>query len=312
MSGLFFALLLVANGSPASAPSALDDIRRLAKKAEAHADAAWVRGFLGAAQALASHGTRTFFRSADKKKAYTAEQAEALPPAERAALKQIDSDDGYYYARIADPLGYWRPLEVLAQHGFEPKRKRVLDFGYGSIGQLQMLAALGADVAGIEVDPVLPLLYAGETKVRTLNGYFPRDAALVEKAGGGYDLWMSKNTLKRGYVNPPDGTHPIDLGGDAAFLGHVNRMLKPGGLFYIYNFGPGPAAPGKPYLPMADIACPFARQEIQDAGFEVLDYDADDTPRGRAAAKILEWDKGPDAMDVEHDLFARYTLARRK
>jgi SAM-dependent methyltransferase len=312
VTALLVALLVHADGGAAPMPSALEDIWRLAKKAEPRAEAAWVRAFLAAAQQLPSHPPQTFFRTADKKRAYTASHASAAPAAERATLKRIDADDGFYYARIADPLGYWRPFEVLAARGFEPEHKRVLDFGYGSIGQLKMLAALEADVTGIEVDPVLPLLYAGEMQVRVLNGYFPKDAALVAQAGDGYDLWMSKNTLKRGYVNPPDGSHSIDLSGDATFLGQVHRMLKPGGLFFIYNFGPGPASPGKPYIPMADIACPFAKKTIESAGFEVLFYDEDDTAPGRASAKILEWDKVPDAMDVEHDLFARYTLARRK
>ena len=310
MTGALLAVLLL-HADAGAPPPVLQEVRRLAKKAEPQANG-WVRSFLAQAQSLPSHAPQTFFRTSDKKKAYSEAQSRALPETERAALKRIDASDDYYYARVADPLGYWRPLEVLAEHGFEPKLKRIIDFGYGSIGHLKMLYALGAGVTGIEVDPVLPLLYAPEKDIRILNGYFPNDAALVAELGDGYDLWMSKNTLKRGYVNPPDGTHPIDLGGDGAFLGHVHRMLKPGGLFYIYNFGPGPAARGKPYLPMSDIACPFAKKAIEDAGFEVLAYDSDDTAKGRAAAKILEWDQGPDAMDIEHDLFARYTLARRK
>ncbi len=321
MNALLLAVVLTADAGPSDAgtpPPVLDEIRRLAKKAEPTAKSPWVKAFLHAAQALPPAPKLVLFHSADKKTWLTEVEAKKLPEAERAQLVRQEDDDELYYARVADPLGYLRAFDVLAATGFDPKGKKVLDLGYGSIGQLKMLAAIGADVTGIEVHPALPLLYAkengkqGKGKVTVLHGYFPKDEALVKAAGGGYDLWMSKNTLKKGYVRPDSGTAQIDVGTDEAFLGKVHDMLRPKGLFYIYNFGPAPVPPGKPAIPMADIRCPFSKEALEKAGFEVLAFDVSDDAEGRASAKVLEWDQGPDAFDVEKDLFARYTLARRK
>jgi len=38
--------------------------------------------------------------------------------------------------------------------------KRILDFGYGTVGHLRLLASLGADMVGVEVDPLLRALYS--------------------------------------------------------------------------------------------------------------------------------------------------------
>ena len=84
-------------------------------------------------------------------------------------------------------------------------------------------------------------------------------------------------------------------------------MLKPGGYFFIYNLAP---AQGKPYLPMADGRCPWSRELLQAAGFEVLAYDADDSTRARQMGHLLEWDS--DGDDLKKNLFATYTLLRRK
>jgi len=139
----------------------------------------------------------------------------------------------------------------------------------------------------------------------------------VKQVGDGYDLFISKNTLKRGYVHPEKPVPPrstIDLGvSDLEFAKLVAGMLKPGGLFYIYNLSPAPAPPDKPYLPMADGRCPFAKETLEAAGFEVLAYDVVDDDAARAMGKALGWDQDPqDPFDVEHDLFSHYTIARRK
>jgi hypothetical protein len=51
---------------------------------------------------------------------------------------------------------------------------------------------------------------------------------------------------------------------------------------------------------------------LEDAGFMVLAFEKDDTPAARAMARSLGWDKGEDAMDVENDLFAQFTLCRKR
>ena len=79
-----------------------------------------------------------------------------------------------------------------------------------------------------------------------------------------YDLVLSKNTLKRGYIHPERPTEDrklIKLGvDDRAFVQAVYDMLEPGGLFLIYNLCPAQAPPDQPYIPWADGRCPFDRR----------------------------------------------------
>src|SRR5262249_38653107 len=157
------------------------------------------------------------------------------------------------------PLAYALPLEVLGRAGVaDVAGRKVLDFGYGTVGHLRLLAALGADVTGVDVDPMLPALYAGPRdqglirghggpggRLRLIDGRFPADPAVARAVGGGYDLVLSKNTLKRGYVHPAGPVDPrrrLDLGvDDAAFLRVLHGSLKPGGYVLIYNLSPAPA-----------------------------------------------------------------------
>jgi hypothetical protein len=153
---------------------------------------------------------------------------------------------------------------------------------------------------------------AGKGRVALAIGRYPADEAVRARVGGGLDLFLSKNTLKRGYVHPDSGRAPIDLGmGAAAFLKTLHAALKPGGYVLIYNLGPAPSPPGQPYKAMADIRTPFSRADWEAAGFRVEALDRDDTGAARAMAAALGWDKGAGAMDLQKDLFATYTLARR-
>ncbi len=319
MTALLALLLAAAPDAGAPPEPALAQIKRLGAKLEPHVAAPWVKAWVRTAQELEPVAPRTWYCRKDR--SGCVEEA----PKDLTGFVRRDVDDAYFYARITDPLGYARAFDVLARHGFSPNGRKVLDFGYGNAGQLLMLAKLGADVHGIEVDPVLPLAYAGVVgavkgkgagRLAVHHGFFAKDAALVKEVGGGYDLFLSKNTLKRGYVHPeekvPDDRR-IDLGlGDDAFLAQVFGMLKPGGLFFIYNLAPAPAPPGKPFVQAADGRTPFSREAYQKAGFEVLAFDAVDDEAARAMARVLEWDKDPESpMDVERELFAKYTLARR-
>ncbi|HEU5319852.1 MAG TPA: hypothetical protein VFX28_03570, partial [Methylomirabilota bacterium] len=257
------------------------------------------------------------------------QDALALPEAERAALQRVEAGEEVYYARYSTPLAYARPLEILAAEGFVPQGRRLVDFGYGNVGQLKLLALLGAHAAGIEVDPMLPLLYAAENgpvqardrtqgHLQLLHGRFPTDAALVTELGTGYDLFLSKNTLKRGYVHPEKPVpqrQRIDLGvSDAEYVRAVRRLLKPGGFLLIYNLSPAPAPPDKPYIPWADGRSPFSAETLKAEGFDVLAFDRDDSAEARAMARVLGWDAGEQPMNLEKDLFGTYTLAvaRRK
>lgn len=320
--GTLLALVLLSLPDGGPPPSTLEEIQRLAMKLEPAVESPWVKRWLRAARELPPVTPRTCWCTKDRAACWPTK-----PEGERRELVERTVDDTYFYARAADPLGYARAFDVLAAAGFSPKGKKILDFGYGNVGQLAMLARLGADAHGIEVDPLLPLAYArtvGPVRARdgtkgrlaVHHGYFPKVAALVSEVGRGYALFISKNTLKRGYVHPsqpvPAGQR-IDLGSDEAFLKAVHQSLAPGGLFFIYNLSPAKAKPGQPYKPMADGECPFPKEQLERAGFEVLAFDVTDDTAARAMGRTLEWDQdGDDPWNLEEDLFARYTLARRR
>jgi hypothetical protein len=144
----------------------------------------------------------------------------------------------------------------------------------------------------------------------------------VKTAGGGYDLFISKNTLKKGYIHPDrpltaeQEKRQVSLKvSDDEFMAATARLLNPGGWFYIYNITPALSPPDKPFVPWSDGRSPFQKETYEKAGFEVLAFDADDSAKVREMGKALEWDQpsGSDpGTDLEHDLFAHYTLARKR
>lgn len=241
----------------------------------------------------------------------------------RADGKEQRVDEEYYYTtRYGTPLAYARPLELLARAGVDDiAGLHVLDFGYGGIGQLMMLASLGAAAVGVDVDPLLRAMYAerdgrfGAGTLRTVAGRWPVDAAVRDAVGSDFDIILSKNVLKRGYIHPEravDERKTIKLGvDDEAFVRAAFTALKPGGWLLIYNLSPAPAPPDEPYIPWADGRSPFPRELYERVGFRVVAFDADDTPAARAMARALGWDRGPDAMDLKNGLFAQYTLVER-
>lgn len=296
--------LLVATPDAGVAPPVLPEFRRLAVNLEPMLESPWVKEWLKGVNDLKPVKPTTWFCTKDKQACV---QKDPKKPEYSARV----ADDEYVYSRITDPLGYARPFDVLAAAGFEPRGKKLLDFGYGNIGQLLMLSRLGAEVHGVEIDSLIPLVTKPVIgKVKLHHGYFASDAKLVKELGGGYDLFLSKNTLKRGYVTPaepPGAKGQIELGlEDQQLLALVFSMLKPGGFFYIYNLAP---AQEQPYKPMADGRCPWPQEALKAAGFEVLAYDADDSTKARQMGHLLEWDS--DGSDLQKTLFATYTLARR-
>jgi SAM-dependent methyltransferase len=228
--------------------------------------------------------------------------------ADRAAWTPVNVGEATYQGlTYGSPLAYLLPLDRLAKAGCADLRgKKVLDFGHGGIGQLRLFAALGAEAVGVDVDPLQPVLYSeaadhgrfGDAggSVRLVHGRFPADPKVIAAVGGGYDVFVSKNTLKNGYVHPAEPVGPgqrIDLGADdKTFLKAVAGALKPGGWLVIYNLSPAPAGAGQPYKPMADGRCPFAAADLAAAGFEVL---ARDESLGGCEPVA---DTPPDSLDV--------------
>ena len=162
---------------------------------------------------------------------------------------------------------------------------------------------------GVDVDPLLRALYSqpGDQgpisnragipgRIRLISGRFPADPPIKAAVGGGYDLILSKNTLKNGFVHPE---RPVDRRrilnlevDDSTFVRAVHGALKPGGWVMIYNICPAPAPADKPYKPWADGSCPFPRPTWEAAGFQVLAFDQDDTPAIRVLAHALRSDQG--------------------
>jgi SAM-dependent methyltransferase len=318
--------------APAPEPTPLETLHRQAAAMEPLVSSDLARSFLKATSALPSIAPRTVWRDKTTRKYMGQEEAAALPEAARAALEPVELDERFYYnTRYGTPLAYARPLELLSQAGLTGvSHRKILDFGYGSVGHLRLLASLGADVTGVEVDPLLKLLYAhagdqgaipgagggAAGHLKLVHGSFPSEAEVKAAVGDGYDLIVSKNVLKNGYIHPAEPVDParlVHLGvDDEGFVRALHGILKPGGYVLIYNLSPAPAPPGKPYIPWADGRCPFPAALWEKAGFQVVAFDRDDSEAARAMAHALGWDQGPSPMNLEKDLFGHWTLVRKK
>ncbi len=319
--------LAVATGVPARAQDSTSRVVQL--QAEARSLAPLVRTplareFLAMVPRLPSVQPRTVYRDSARTRAWTARDAQALPDSVRAKLVARTLDEKFYYdTRYGSPLAYVRTLELLGERGIKNvKGKRIADFGCGMLGQLRLLAEMGAHTVGVDVDPLLTALYSepgdqgtvGAGSVRLAIGQWPATPEMLAAVGDDFDLFMSKNTLKNGYLHPAEKVDPrmlVHLGvSDSAFVASLGRSVKRGGHVLIYNLCPAPAPPGKPYIPWADGRCPFPRADWERAGFKVLEFDRDDSPAARAMAHALGWDAG--GMKLEDDLFATWSLFERR
>ncbi len=333
-------------------------VRADAERLAGFARSPLAKSFLDAASALPQPEPRTLYVNRATRTWYTAAQREAMPEAERASLTERVMDGEYYYStRYGSPLAYVRALDLIAARDEGPAAdggfggaggfagKRIIDYGYGTIGHLRLMASRGATVVGLDTDRSLELLYsqpgdAGEVEtvagggkghIALRTGRFPVDSrctpddllAVGTAAGPAeFDLFISKNTLKNGYINPAqevDKRMLVDLGtGAPQFLDAVARALRPGGLFMIYNLSPAPSKPGEAYKPWSDGRCPFTKKQVEAAGFEVIAFDENDDAAAREMGRLLGWADDPDGegpqagMDLENDLFAHWTLARKR
>lgn len=329
LAALAVAACAPATSAPAAAATAADtvliELRDEANAARPLARTPLGRGFLDAVARLAPPESRTLWTDSARTGWWTGTEAAQRPDTARARMVQRTLPPGFFYTtRYGTPLAYLRPLELLGERGVKDLRgARVLDYGCGNIAQLRLMALGGAHAIGVDVDPVLRALYGnpgdlgavpGGGEVALVTGKFPGDAAVASAVGGGYRLFVSKNTLKKGYVHPDTVTDPrqrVDLSADdATFLREVRERLEPGGWFLVYNLGLGPKRKEGRYDPTADAGCPWTRAQLEAAGFEVLAHDAPDDAPARAMAKAFGWDAGPNGMKLDQ-LAALYTLARR-
>ena len=290
MLTLTLALLALQDAAPALSPVTM--LRAEAERLRPRAECAGTRAFLDAVAALPEIGERTVLYDAKTRGTVSAAGFAELPEAERVRYQPTPFGGEFYYTtKYGSPLAYTRALDVLgttlAKSGDDVlSGRRVLDFGYGGIGHLRLLASLGCDVVGVDVDPLLAAYYRAEDqgtiasakpggragKLALVHGHWPAEEPVKRAVGGGYDLVLSKNVLKKGYVRPAEKADPrmlIQLGVEPSkFLAEVARVLAPGGAFLIYNICP--AQDPARYKPMSDGASPFAREEFTTAGLEVL------------------------------------------
>jgi SAM-dependent methyltransferase len=311
---------------PNDAPSRVTELQGEAKALAPLFKTPLVRDFLAAVPKLPSVQPRTVYRDSSRTHAWSAREAARLPDSVRTKLVPRTLDESFYYdTRYGSPLAYARALEVLGEHGVKSvKGKSVADFGCGMLGQLRLLAENGATAIGVDVDPLLPALYSepgdqgavGPGTVTLATGQWPATDEMRRAVGERLDLFISKNTLKNGYLHPAESVDPrllVHLGvSDSGFVAELARSVKKGGRVLIYNLCPAPAPPGKPYIPWADGRCPFPREMWTAAGFHVLDFDRDDSPAARAMGHALGWDQGENGMRLDTDLFATWSLFQRK
>ena len=292
---------------------------------------ALARDFLAATAALPGMAARTVFVN-PARTYFSRAAAAALPEKQRAALKPVELDDyRYYYTKYGSPLAYVRAVELLSQQGIASfAGKRILDYGYGTVGHLRLMASLGADAVGVDVDSYVAALYSepGDTgtvpgyrsgppgTIKLVNGRYPADKEVAGRVGGGFDIIISKNTLKRGYIKPARPAEQrllIQLGvRDEVFLKTIAAALRRGGIFLIYNIAPAPALPNKPYIPWADARSPFTRKQFEAAGLRVVAFDMNDDAFVRSMGRALGWygtEKHEDRdADFGQNLFALYTI----
>ncbi len=247
---------------PPPGESAVSILRSEAQDLKPLVESRLARDFLRTTSGLPNVAPRKIWLDEAKKTYLSEAEARSLSEADRRKLKLITVDESLYYnTKYGSPLAYSRPIDLLGQAGLEGvSGRKILDFGYGTVGHLRLLAGLGAEVTGVDVDPMLKALYGTpddrglvknpggrDGRIRLINGRFPADDSIRTTVGGDYDLIISKNTLKRGYVHPERPVEPrrlLNLGvDDAAFVKALHSALKPGGRVLIYNISPAPALP---------------------------------------------------------------------
>ncbi len=302
-----------------------------ADRVEPLVESALAKAFVDQTRALpAIEPYKIYILPATVPEAVTVEQYDRLPVEAREPLRPFTIKTQQYYETIfGSPLRYARPVDLLATAGGLDtlEGKKILDFGYGQIGQVRMMAMCGAHVVGTDVSSLVATLYeresdvevtgsAGKTGSITLHqARWPAGERAIDLVGEGYDVFIARDVLRAGKMDPQaelEAQHRVrlDVYPDF-FLAELNRIMNDGGLVMIYNTGFNPPEDWPDRRLGADISSPFSRQQWADAGFELLALDANDDEAMRELGYALDMDKGENGINLERFLFARYTLARK-
>lgn len=268
-------------------------LQRLAKSLHSAVQSDLARDFLNATSALPWIQPRKLYQDPESKELYPSSRIASISAERRWKLVSRSFDENEYYeGRYGMPLSYAIVMDVLARQGIASiSGKRILDIGFASILPLRLMACLGASVTGIETDKLPHALYGfdgdtgivrtvrGRTIDRTHEGNIRLERGRLgvdwKPAPGSFDLVLSRNTLKQGYVHPrAEHAHEPNVKlkmTDEAFLSLLRASLAKNGLLVIYNtFDPADSGPG------ADGRSPFSREQIAGAGLDVLEHDLSD------------------------------------
>ncbi len=258
---------------------------------------------------------------------YTPSEARKLSGEELGEFRTVTyGPERYYATNYGSPVAYATALACAADAGIESfKFKRILDIGYGQLGQLEMLARCGAQVDGVEVDQVIHVLYNStrltdqivardgtKGRVSLHIGEWFGDWRFRKSVGDGYDLILARNVLKHGYVQPEEPMEqfdPIDVGGDPETGAQLLfDALRPGGIVVVYNLGAGPwRLEDASYNAPADVRDPFGRPAWEAAGFEVLHFQANGAQLMREVGEALGWGSKEDLSSYN----VLYTVVRK-
>jgi SAM-dependent methyltransferase len=278
------------------------------------------QSFLLAVDMLPAVAARTVYQNTKNPRTWLSSTAFAALPAEQKLdfAARTQDENAYYSTFYGSPLAYVRAIDIGARFGVRTLSNiKVLDYGYGAIGGLRLMAGAGANVVGLDVDAFLSAIYTessdvgpfmGKGSVSLIHGFFPNDAAIVARAGENFDVIMTKNTMKKGFMRPRSGNPMIPLNMAVAdYLRRFADALKPGGVLVVYNIGGAPRADR--YLPSTDIDSPFTREEYVAAGLEVMALNESDDNAVRKMGSALGWDKSMGALET--NLFASFTVVRK-
>ncbi len=208
-----------------------------------------------------------------------------------------------------------------------------MDFGFGNVGQLKMMASLGGTVIGVEIDGSLAsAMYhlnsdQGEVEkhsnlikstgsLELFFGKWPVEKEVNDAVGDGYDLFICKNVLKYGYIHPEreaPTSQLIDLGvDDKPFLTQLFHTLNPGGYVLVYNIHPAKSNKEESYKPWAYGETPWSRELVEKIGFEVLEWHIDDSEAIHEFGKQIGWNSSFSSdIEFKANFRAMYTILKK-
>ena len=313
----------------------LSELRDKAESIAAGSQMKLVKSFLAAAKTLQPIESRTIYYNRADRKALTENQFRKLGEADQGNFASLSVEDKLYYGYYSTPLAWIRPIEILARNGVDSvDSKRILDFGFGNVAQLRMLASLGADVTGIEIaGGIHQAMYSHESdqgavpkhssegiehngNLKLAFGQWPSSSEMVTEVGRNYDLIVSKNVLKLGYIHPQKEVPKqmtIDLGvTDERFLNELFESLNPGGIVLVYNIHPSQSPDGQNYKPWAHGETPWKKIDVEKAGFDVVAWHVDDSSAIQSLGIKLGWrDSVKTREEFETGFRAMYTILKK-